>query len=152
MVIRVKNKIIMTRKKKTITPEDPKLFDEFWDKYAMKLDRIAAVRAWNNLDKDSRRAAIDGIQHYREICETLGVRRMWPQGYLNHRRWEDEADTDPAPSPAPTGVGSGYRTDRRDNCRTISAHDGAAAPLPSRGGAGVGSDTPPDNLPDMAIW
>ena len=77
--------------KKTITPEEPKLFEKFWNEYAMKLDRIAAVRAWNNLDKDLRRAAIDGIQHYREICEALGVRRMWPQGYLNHRRWEDEA-------------------------------------------------------------
>ena len=88
----------MARKKKTITPEDPKLFEKFWNEYAMKFDRIAAVRAWNNLDKDLRRAAIDGIQHYREICETLGVRRMWPQGYLNHRRWEDESPT-PDPSP-----------------------------------------------------
>jgi hypothetical protein len=77
--------------KKISTPEEPKLFEKFWNEYAMKLDRIAAVRAWNNLDKDLRRAAIDGIQHYREICEALGVRRMWPQGYLNHRRWEDEA-------------------------------------------------------------
>ena len=51
-----------------------------------------------------------------------------------------EADgtvTDPAPNPAPTGVGSGYRTDSIDG-------QGAAAPLPSRGGAGVGSVTPSD--------
>jgi hypothetical protein len=39
-------------------------------------------------------------------------------------------NTDPAPSPAPTGVGSAY-----------GVPSGAAAPLPCRGGAGVGSDT-----------
>ena len=107
----------MAKKKKTITPEEPKLFEKFWNEYAMKLDRIAAVGAWNNLDKDLRRAAIDGIQHYREICEVLGVRRMWPQGYLNHRRWEDEGDAQPNLKP--------------ETCQP---------------------DTPPDNLPDMAIW
>ena len=113
--------------KKTITPEEPKLFEKFWDEYAMKLDRIAAVRAWNNLDKDLRRAAIDGIQHYREICETLGIRRMWPQGYLNHRRWEDES---PTPDPIPVERGS------------LSP-----CPSPVERGEANGPD-----IPDMAIW
>ncbi len=128
----------MAKKKTTLTPEDPKLFDEFWDKYAMKLDRIAAVRAWNNLDKDLRRAAIDGIQHYREICEALGVRRMWPQGYLNHRRWEDEGE-DPTPAlPCCMGGSDMHRSD-------ATAAKGNYSP-PSQGGDGGGS------LPDMAIW
>ena len=131
--------------KKTSTPIDQE-FQKFWDAYGLKRDRVAAERAWRKLSKGDRRAALAGIARYRDDCEARGISRMYAQGYLNHRRWEDEADTDPAPCPAPTGVGSG------DNCRTISAHDGAAAPLPSRGGAGVGSDTPPDNLPDMAIW
>ena len=127
-------------------------FQKFWDHYGLKRDRVAAERAWQKLSKGDRRAALAGIARYRDDCEARGIQRMYAQGYLSHRRWEDEADTDPAPSPAPTGVGSGYRTDRRDNRRTISAHDGAATPHPSRGGAGVGSDTPPDNLPDMEIW
>jgi len=135
--------------KKTLTPIDQE-FQKFWDTYGLKRDRVAAERAWRKLSKSDRRAALDGISRYRADCEARGISRMYAQGYLNHRRWEDEADTDPATSPAPTGVGSGYRTDRRDNCRTFSAHDGAAAPLPSRERAG--SDTPPDNLPDMAIW
>lgn len=113
--------------KKTITPEEPKLFEKFWDKYAMKLDRIAAVRAWNNLDKDLRREAIDGIQRYREICETLGVNRMWPQGYLNHRRWEDES-----PGPAPSPVERG----------------GTAA----NKGLPLQEEQRKADLPDMAIW
>jgi len=112
--------------KKTSTPEEPKLFEKFWNEYAMKLDRIATVMAWNNLDKDLRRAAIDGIQHYREICEALGVKRMWPQGYLNHRRWEDES---PTPDPSPVERGG------------TAAND-----IPLQGGQ-RGAD-----LPDMAIW
>jgi len=47
----------------------------------------------------------------------------------------DGTVTDPAPNPAPTGVGRSYRKDSIDG-------QGAAAPLPSRGGAGVGSVTP----------
>lgn len=126
--------------KKTPTPEDPKLFDEFWDKYAMKLDRIAAVRAWNNLDKDLRRAAIDGIQHYRDICEALGIRRMWPQGYLNHRRWEDES-----PITAPSGS-TEYKDLKSATSRITNAHthsDGIANPA---------ERTKDSDLPDMAIW
>ena len=128
----------MAKKKNTITPEEPKLFEKFWDKYAMKLDRIAAVGAWNNLDKDLRRAAIDGIQHYREICETLGVNRMWPQGYLNHRRWEDES-----PGPAPIS--------------DVPAPTRSLSPV-ERGGTAANKDLHLQegqrkaDLPDMAIW
>ena len=135
--------------KKTTKPADD--FQQFWDAYGLKRDRVAAERAWRKLSKSDRRAALAGISHYRDDCEARGIQRMYAQGYLNHRRWEDE-DTDPSPNPAPTGVGSGYRTDRRNDCRTISAHNGAAAPLQSRGVAGVGSDTTPDSIPDMAIW
>lgn len=116
--------------KKTSTPEEPKLFEKFWNEYAMKFDRIAAVRAWNNLDKDLRRAAIDGIQHYRENCEALGVRRMWPQGYLNHRRWEDES---PDPSPVERGEAKG-------------------ADLPLQGGQRGAEGQRGADLPDMALW
>ena len=140
--------------KKTITPEEPKLFEKFWNEYAMKFDRIAAVRAWNNLDKDLRHAAIDGIQHYREMCEALGVRRMWPQGYLNHRRWEDEQDaqTDlPLDHRSLATIGtqeSGcteYKdlksaTSRITNAQTPS--DGITNPAEQRGA----------DIPDMAIW
>jgi len=117
--------------KKTSTPEEPKLFEKFWNEYAMKLDRIAAVRAWNNLDKDLRRAAIDGIQHYREICETLGIRRMWPQGYLNHRRWEDEGEA----------LVSSFKFQVSSN---------GAQPTPET--CNLKPETRDSDLPDMAIW
>jgi len=117
----------MAKKKKTITPEEPKLFEKFWDKYAMKLDRIAAIKAWNNLDKDLRRAAIAGIQRYRNDCEARGIPRMYAQGYLNHRRWEDEIL-----SPGSSTVESGGTAADKD----LFIQEGQVGVAP----------------PDMAIW
>ena len=131
--------------KKTITPEEPKLFEKFWDKYAMKLDRIAAVRAWNNLDKDLRRAAIDGIQHYREICEALGVRRMWPQGYLNHRRWEDEAA-----EPKEKVSSSSTSEAAKPSAKFFDERSGKAERQVSSNQPTP--ETRDSDLPDMAIW
>lgn len=77
--------------KKTSTPIDPE-FQKFWDAYGLKRDRVAAERAWRKLSKGDRRAALDGIRRYRDDCEARNISRMYAQGYLNHRRWEDESD------------------------------------------------------------
>lgn len=124
----------MTKKKKTITPEEPKLFEKFWTKYAMKVDRIAAVRAWNKLDKDLRREAIDGIQHYRDVCDSLGAKRMWPQGYLNHRRWEDEA----------------AEPQEKVSSSKFQVSSNGAQPTPET--CSLKPETRDSDLPDMAIW
>ena len=87
-------------------------FEEFWNAYGLKRDRIAAERAWNKLNTKDKRAAIMGIAAYTNDCEQRGISRMYGQGYLNHRRWEDdfripEATASPTP-PHPQGsVGSG---------------------------------------------
>ena len=65
-------------------------FKTFWDIYALKRDRIAAERAWKRLSAADQRAAITGIEAYREDCMRKGIRMMYAQGYINHRRWEDE--------------------------------------------------------------
>ena len=67
-------------------------FQTFWDTYALKRDRIAAERAWKRLSAADQRAAIIGIEAYREDCMRKGIRMMYAQGYLNHRRWEDEPE------------------------------------------------------------
>lgn len=72
-------------------------FQAFWNAYALKRDRIAAERAWKKLPARDRKAAIDGIERYKTDCAKRGISRMYAQGYLNHRRWEDEEDTDTAP-------------------------------------------------------
>lgn len=65
-------------------------FEEFWNAYGLKRDRIAAERAWNKLNAKDKRAAIAGIAAYKQDCEQRGISRMYGQGYLNHRRWEDD--------------------------------------------------------------
>ena len=63
-------------------------FEEFWNAYGLKRDRIAAERAWNKLNTKDKRAAIAGIAAYNADCEQRSISRMYGQGYLNHRRWE----------------------------------------------------------------
>lgn len=72
-------------------------FKEFWDAYGLKKDKMSAEGAWKRLSAKDRRAAFAGITPYREECQRSGVRMMYAQGYLNHRRWEDEVEE---PSPA----------------------------------------------------
>lgn len=72
-------------------------FQEFWDAYAMKLDRKGAEPVWNRLSARDKRAAIRGIAAYREDCRRRGIAMAYPAKYLRHRRWEDESGT-PAPS------------------------------------------------------
>lgn len=66
-------------------------FPEFWDAYALKRDRMAAEKAYSRLSAKDRIAAFNGIATYRSDCQQRGIRMMYAQGYINHRRWEDEA-------------------------------------------------------------
>ena len=111
----------MTMTKKTSTPIDPE-FQKFWDAYGLKRDRVAAERAWRKLSKGDRRAALDGIARYRDDCEARGINRMYAQGYLNHRRWEDE----------------------------VQVSSNGAQPTPET--CSLKPETRDSDLPDMAIW
>ena len=102
-------------------------FQKFWDAYGLKRDRVAAERAWRKLSKGDRRAALDGIQRYRDDCEARGIQRMYAQGYLNHRRWEDES-LSPDPS--------------------LQERGGTAADK----GLPIQEGQRETDLPDMAIW
>lgn len=119
--------------KKTSTPASPD-FQQFWDAYSLKRDRVAAGRAWRKLSKGDRRAALAGIARYRDDCEARGIQRMYAQGYLNHRRWEDES-LSPCPSPSPSSCPS-----------PVGRGEAKGADLPLQGGQREA------DLPDMAIW
>lgn len=67
-------------------------FPEFWDAYALKRDRMAAEKAYLRLSAKDRLAAFNGIAAYRADCEQRGIAMMYAQGYINHRRWEDEPE------------------------------------------------------------
>lgn len=77
-------------------------FSDFWDAYGLKLDKRSAERAWKRLGEADRRAALAGIEAYQEDCRQRGIARMYPQGYLTHRRWEDERAPIPEPTPLKT--------------------------------------------------
>ena len=65
-------------------------FKAFWDAYGYKRERAAAEAAWNRLSVEDRHAAMAGIRDYRENCQRSGVAMKYAQGYLSHRRWEDD--------------------------------------------------------------
>lgn len=75
-------------------PRNGELFGVFWDRYALKKDKEGAVRAWNRLSDREQEEAVNGIEAYKKQCEDEQRARMYPQGYLSHRRWTDE----PAPN------------------------------------------------------
>ena len=65
-------------------------FNDFWNAYALKRDRIRAERAWNRLSSSDKKAAFEGIVRYRSECRHSGVSMMYAQGYITNRRWEDD--------------------------------------------------------------
>ena len=67
-------------------------FKAFWDAYGLKREKAAAEAVWNRLSAADRRAAMAGIKAYREDCQCRGVAMKYAQGYLSHRRWEDETE------------------------------------------------------------
>lgn len=89
-------------------------FKTFWDHYGLKRERIAAENAWDRLSAKDKRAAFNGIKRYREDCQRQGVAMKYAQGYLNHRRWEDEMD-EPQQPHALKPVGNALGTEERGN-------------------------------------
>ena len=67
-------------------------FPEFWNAYGLKRDRMSAEKAFLRLSGKDRLAAFNGIAAYRADCERRGIAMMYAQGYINHRRWEDETE------------------------------------------------------------
>ena len=93
-------------------------FDEFWNAYGLKRDKVAAQRAWNRLSVTDRRAAVQGIQAYRDDCQSRGISMMYAQGYMNHRRWEDEREES-----ADVSAGAASGTKKEQSPATPAATD-----------------------------
>ncbi|MBO4499192.1 MAG: hypothetical protein J5732_02935 [Bacteroidaceae bacterium] len=67
-------------------------FNEFWDAYGLKRNKLKAEPAWNRLTAQEKRAAIAGIPAYRAACQQQGIAMMYPQNYLRDHRWQDETE------------------------------------------------------------
>lgn len=68
-------------------------FEEFWKKYPLHRARVDALKVWNRMSPEDKNAAFEGVDLYREFCESHPkVAIKYAQGWLNGRRWEDEYD------------------------------------------------------------
>lgn len=65
-------------------------FKLFWQTYDYKRGKEKAWTAWKRLAKRDREAAMAGIEAYKADCERFDRQMLYPQGYLNQRRWEDD--------------------------------------------------------------
>lgn len=106
-------------------------FQQFWNAYALKRDRIAAERAWNKLPAKDKRKAIEAIPAYNADCARQGISRMYAQGYLSHRRFEDDFSESPAaaPAPAPSRPASPGLSSRSVSSGCAAAKTAPATPM-----------------------
>ncbi len=76
-------------------------FDLFWEIYPRKIGKQAAIKAWNGLSLEDRRAAYKSAKVRTEQDKTWiklmvdGDFKLHPSTFLNGRRWEDEWDKEP---------------------------------------------------------
>ena len=129
--------------KKTSTPIDQE-FQKFYKAYPIHRGRLDAEKAWRRLSAKDRRAARDGIARYCAICQQQGVSYKYPQGYLNGRRWEDEA-AEPQEK-----VSSSKFFDERSGKAERQVSSNGAQPTPET--CNLKPETRDSDIPDMAIW
>jgi hypothetical protein len=67
------------------------LFEAFWDKYANKIDKNQALKAWSKLSESERQKAIDYIPIYFSNLQEWQSKK-YPATYLNGKSWEDGAE------------------------------------------------------------
>lgn len=89
-------------------------FEEFWETYGLKVEKVAARKAWATATRDTDPAAIvDGARRYAAWLDARGSRgfQKHPTTWLNRRCWEDEL-------PAATGV-PGHETKLQQRTRRV---------------------------------
>ena len=98
-------------------------FQQFWDAYGLKRDRIAAERVWNRLTAKDKRKALRAIDDYAADCAQRGISRMYAQGYLSHRRFEDDFTAPDKEAPATVApINSAPRPTATAPCPNSGAH------------------------------
>lgn len=92
------------RKVKSVPDWNPVRFEQFWNYYGLKVDRVRAVAEWDALKPDD--ALID---HMARTLKRQKQSELWRRGigiphparWLRNRRWEDE-DVGPREQPLET--------------------------------------------------
>lgn len=65
-------------------------FDEFWMAYDYKKSKATAQKAWRNLSKKDREAAMQGVEPYKQDCRRCQRSMQYAATYLHKRTWEDD--------------------------------------------------------------
>lgn len=65
-------------------------FDDFWDKYKKKVNRLRAIKEWNHLRPEEKIKALAGISKYNQYVERTGIGKLDPDNYLKNKRFTDE--------------------------------------------------------------
>ena len=65
-------------------------FDEFWTAYDYKKSKATAQKAWRNLSKKDREAAMQGVEPYKQDCRRCQRSMQYAATYLHKRTWEDD--------------------------------------------------------------
>jgi len=64
-------------------------FDDFYNAYGKKVDRVKAERRWTNLTNKERLAVMRHLPLYIQSTPEIEFRKA-PSAYLNQRHWENE--------------------------------------------------------------
>ncbi|NJM14038.1 MAG: hypothetical protein HC896_00395 [Bacteroidales bacterium] len=65
-------------------------FENFWDIYNYKTDKINALKFWDKMPNNDKLDAINGIKRYKTRCLMKNTAMIYAVRYLRNRRWEDE--------------------------------------------------------------
>lgn len=66
-------------------------FERFWNAYGYKVGNKARVaKKWNALGEGDRLLALGAIARYKRFAEGKKIDRVYPETYIDQRRWENE--------------------------------------------------------------
>ena len=66
-------------------------FETFWNSYAYKVGNKSRVqKKWNAIKESERILAIGAIPRYKRFAESKRIERVYPETYIDQRRWENE--------------------------------------------------------------
>jgi hypothetical protein len=75
----------------SIKPDIDLSFNGFWNAYTYKVgNKPKAEKLWDKLSENDKYAALTKIPEYNRYIARTGVAKIYPEGYLSQRRWENE--------------------------------------------------------------
>ena len=86
-----------------LAPEQRQAFNRFWDAFRLKQGRNGAAMRWAQIDPSAELAErlVEAARREAQKAVPTGQSRKMAQGWLQERRWEDQAPTQAA-NPADT--------------------------------------------------